>query len=41
MTKTKPMVLPGQPGFPFKSERSKDADYADRGFSGSALHGAK
>ncbi|XP_063548146.1 uncharacterized protein LOC134755595 [Cydia strobilella] len=30
--KTKPMVLPGQPGFPFKSERKVPADYADRGF---------
>ncbi|CAG9796407.1 unnamed protein product [Diatraea saccharalis] len=29
---TKPMVLPGQPGFPFKSERCTDSDYAERGF---------
>ncbi|XP_013197078.1 NADH dehydrogenase [ubiquinone] 1 beta subcomplex subunit 6 [Amyelois transitella] len=36
--KTKPTVLPGQPGFPFKSERKEHADYADRGFKKSALY---
>ncbi|XP_028159067.1 uncharacterized protein LOC114351921 [Ostrinia furnacalis] len=30
--KTKPMVLPGQPGFPYKSEKCNDSDYAERGF---------
>ncbi|XP_041974877.1 NADH dehydrogenase [ubiquinone] 1 beta subcomplex subunit 6 [Aricia agestis] len=36
--RTKPMVLPGQPGFPFKSERTTDSDYADRGFKKSAFN---
>ncbi|KAL4716863.1 hypothetical protein ACJJTC_012674 [Scirpophaga incertulas] len=35
--KSKPMVLPGQPGFPFKSERSQDADYADRNFKNATI----
>ncbi|CAH2050741.1 unnamed protein product, partial [Iphiclides podalirius] len=35
--RTKPMVLPGQPGFPFKSERTQDSDYANRGFKSSPL----
>ncbi|KOB64645.1 putative lethal 2 35di [Operophtera brumata] len=35
--KTKPTVLPGQPGFPFKSERCVGADYADRGFKKSPI----
>ncbi|XP_053617845.1 uncharacterized protein ND-B17 [Plodia interpunctella] len=34
---TKPTVLPGQPGFPFKSTRTH-TDYADRGFKKSALY---
>ncbi|XP_047507189.1 NADH dehydrogenase [ubiquinone] 1 beta subcomplex subunit 6-like [Pieris napi] len=34
---SKPIVLPGQPRFPFKSERASDADYADRGFKDSVL----
>lgn len=29
---TKPTVLPGQPGFPYKSPRSAGEDYADGGF---------
>ncbi|KAM3967823.1 NADH dehydrogenase (ubiquinone) B17 subunit [Aphomia sociella] len=35
--RTKPTVLPGQPGFPFKSERSKDSDYNDRNFKNSVI----
>ncbi|XP_059051028.1 NADH dehydrogenase [ubiquinone] 1 beta subcomplex subunit 6 [Achroia grisella] len=35
--RTKPTVLPGQPGFPFKSERSKPSDYADRNFKNSVI----
>lgn len=31
------MVLPGQPGFPYKSERTSNADYADKGFKNSVL----
>lgn len=34
--KSKPMVLPGQPGFPFKSER-KPNEYANRGFKDSPI----
>ncbi|XP_026739101.1 uncharacterized protein LOC113501967 [Trichoplusia ni] len=30
--KSKPMVLPGQPGFPKKSDRTVGADYANTGF---------
>ncbi|CAH2102225.1 unnamed protein product [Euphydryas editha] len=41
VTRSKPMVLPGQPGFPYKSERSKDSDYADRGYSKSSLFDGK
>ncbi|XP_072942202.1 NADH dehydrogenase [ubiquinone] 1 beta subcomplex subunit 6 [Epargyreus clarus] len=37
VVKPKPMVLPGQPGFPFKSERTTDADYAERGFKKSPI----
>ncbi|XP_038208017.1 NADH dehydrogenase [ubiquinone] 1 beta subcomplex subunit 6-like [Zerene cesonia] len=36
--KSKPMVLPGQPGFPFKSDRTFDNDYADRGFKNSTIN---
>ncbi|KPJ16462.1 hypothetical protein RR48_05541 [Papilio machaon] len=35
--KTKPMVLPGQPGFPYKSDRHVPADYASRGFKSSPI----
>lgn len=35
--KTKPTVLPGQPGFPFKSERTTAADYADRSFKNAPI----
>lgn len=35
--KTKPMVLPGQEGFPYRSERTKDADYASRNFKNSPI----
>ncbi|XP_068626315.1 uncharacterized protein ND-B17 [Battus philenor] len=35
--KSKPLVLPGQPGFPFKSERTKDDDYGTRGFKSSPI----
>ncbi|CAH0727520.1 unnamed protein product, partial [Brenthis ino] len=37
VSRTKPMVLPGQAGFPYKSEQTKDSDYADRGFSKNVL----
>ncbi|XP_047025741.1 uncharacterized protein LOC124634286 [Helicoverpa zea] len=33
---SKPMVLPGQPGFPFKSTRKED-DYAGKGFKASPI----
>ncbi|XP_075975484.1 NADH dehydrogenase (ubiquinone) B17 subunit [Anticarsia gemmatalis] len=35
--KSKPMVLPGQPGFPFASERCEGTDYANRGFKNSPI----
>lgn len=30
--KSKPLVLPGQEGFPYKSDRTQPSDYAERGF---------
>lgn len=35
--KSKPMVLPGEPNFPFESERKQGADYASRGFKNAAI----
>ncbi|XP_049883583.1 uncharacterized protein LOC126379035 [Pectinophora gossypiella] len=35
--RTKPMVLPGQPGFPYKSDRCYDSDYANRNFKNSPI----
>lgn len=35
--KSKPMVLPGQPGFPYASERKDGADYASRGFKSAPI----
>ncbi|KAJ0182350.1 hypothetical protein K1T71_001719 [Dendrolimus kikuchii] len=35
--KTKPMVLPGQPGFPYKSDRCLPSDYGTRGFKDSPI----
>ena len=35
--RTKPKVLPGQPGFPYHSEKSTGADYAERGFKSSPI----
>ncbi|CAG9136783.1 unnamed protein product [Plutella xylostella] len=34
--RTKPTVLPGQPGYPFKSTKT-DSDYAERGFKSSPI----
>lgn len=33
VTEGRPAVVPGDPGFPKVSERTKGSDYADRGFS--------
>lgn len=33
VTETRPSVVPGDPGFPKLSDRTKGSDYADRGFS--------
>lgn len=35
--RTKPMVLPGQPGFPYKSDHCSPSDYATEGFKNSPI----
>ncbi|KAI8438826.1 hypothetical protein MSG28_011182 [Choristoneura fumiferana] len=35
--KSKPLVLPGQEGFPYKSDRKQPSDYAERGFKKAAI----